>query len=69
MAKLNLLNKIFNAGPIILLYYLSISEVNINLEKLLDILTFNLPVIIIFFLDLEKTFSNGNRAYLCCRVI
>jgi rod shape-determining protein MreD len=54
MAKLNLLNKIFNAGPIILLYYLSISEVNINLEKLLDILTFNLPVIIIFFWILKK---------------
>ena len=54
MAKLNLLNKIFNAGPIILLYYLSISEVSINLEKLLDILTFNLPVIIIFFWILKK---------------
>ena len=33
MAKLNILNKIFNAGPLILLYYLSISEIDTNLEK------------------------------------
>ena len=35
MAKLNLLNKISNAGPLLLLYYLSISEVDTNLEKIL----------------------------------
>ena len=33
MAKLNFLNKFFNAGPLILLYYLSISEIDTNLEK------------------------------------
>jgi rod shape-determining protein MreD len=54
MAKFNLLNKIFNAGPIILLYYLSISEVDTNLEAIFEIFSFNLPIIIIFFWILKK---------------
>jgi len=54
VAKLNLLNKIFNAGPLILLYYLSISEVDTNLEKVFEIFTFNLPIIIIYFWILKK---------------
>ena len=32
------MNKIFNAGPLILLYYLCISEVDTNLEKIFEIL-------------------------------
>ena len=54
MAKLNILNKIFNAGPLILLYYLSISEVDTNLEKTFEIFTFNLPIIIIYFWILKR---------------
>ena len=54
MAKLNLLNKIFNAGPLILLYYLSISEIDTNLEKVFEIFTFNLPIIIIYFWILKR---------------
>ena len=54
MAKLNLLNKIFNAGPLILLYYLSISEVDANLEKIFEIFSINLPIIIIYFWILKK---------------
>jgi rod shape-determining protein MreD len=54
MAKLNLLNKIFNAGPLILLYYLSVSEVDTNLEKVFEIFTFNLPIIIIYFWILKR---------------
>ena len=54
MAKVNLLNKIFNAGPLILLYYLSISEIDTNLEKTFDIFTFNLPIIIIYFWILKR---------------
>ena len=54
MAKLNLLNKFFNAGPLILLYYLSISEIDTNLEKVFEIFTFNLPIIIIYFWILKK---------------
>jgi hypothetical protein len=44
MAKFNLLNKIFNAGPLILLYYLSISEIDTNLEKIFEIFTVNLQL-------------------------
>jgi rod shape-determining protein MreD len=54
MARLNLLNKIFNTGPLILLYYLSISEVDTNLEKVFEIFTFNLPIIIIYFWILKR---------------
>ena len=44
MAKLNLLNKIFNTVPLILLYYLSISEVDTKLQKIFTIFSFNLPI-------------------------
>ena len=54
MAKLNLLNKFLNSGPLLLLYYLSISEIDTNLEKTFDIFTFNLPIIIIYFWILKK---------------
>ena len=36
MAKGIILNKLFSAGPLFLLYYLSISEVDTNFEKLFD---------------------------------
>ena len=54
MAKLNFLNKISNAGPLLLLYYLSISEIDTNFEKIFEIFTFNLPIIIIYFWILKK---------------
>ena len=54
MAKLNLLNKFFNTAPLILLYYLSISEIDTNLEKVFEIFTFNLPIIIIYFWILKR---------------
>ena len=54
MAKLNLLGKIFKSGPLLLLYYLSISEVDTNLEKVFEIFTFNLPIIIIYFWILKR---------------
>jgi len=52
--KLDLLNKTFKAGPLILLYYLSISELDTNLEKLFQVFTFNLPIIIIYFWILKR---------------
>ena len=54
MARLNLLNKIFNAGPLTLLYFLSISEVDANLENMFEVFAFNLPIIIIYFWTLKK---------------
>ena len=59
MAKLNLLNKILNAGPLLFLYYLSISEVDTNLEKIFEIFTFNLPIIIIYFWILKRPVIMG----------
>jgi rod shape-determining protein MreD len=54
MAKKNLLNKILTLAPLLLLYYLSISEVDTNLEKIFNFFTFNLPIIIIYFWILKK---------------
>ena len=54
MAKTNLLNKFLNLGPLFLLYYLSISEIDTNLEKVFEIFSFNLPIIIIYFWILKK---------------
>ena len=38
MAKSSFISKIYNAGPLLLLYYLCISEVDSNLEKFLKYL-------------------------------
>ena len=54
MAKLNILNKIYAAGPLILLYYLSISDVDTNLENFLEIFSINLQIIIIYFWMIKK---------------
>ena len=54
MARLNLLNKFFKSAPLLLLYYLSISEIDTNLEKVFEIFTFNLPIIIIYFWILKR---------------
>ena len=50
MAKSSFINKIFNAGPLILLYYLCISEVDTNLEKIFEIFTLNFQIILILSL-------------------
>ena len=49
MAKGNFIHKLFSSGPLILLYYLSISELDTNLEKLFEIFSLNLQIIIIYF--------------------
>ena len=54
MAKINIINKIFTAGPLILLYYLSISEVDANLENFLEIFSINLKIIIIYFWMIKR---------------
>ena len=54
MAKLNILNKIYSAGPLILLYYLSISDVDANLENFLEIFSINLQIIIIYFWMIKR---------------
>ena len=54
MVRLNLFNKFLNFVPLLLLYYLSISEIDTNIEKTFDIFTFNLPIIIIYFWILKR---------------
>ena len=59
MAKINILNKIYLAGPLILLYYLSISEVDTNLENTLEIFSINLQIIIIYFWMIKRPILMG----------
>ena len=59
MAKLNILNKIYAAGPLILLYYLSMSDIDANLENFLDIFSINLQVIIIYFWMIKRPSMMG----------
>ena len=54
MAKGNLLHKLYAAGPLILLYYWSISENEANLEKVFEIFSFNLQLIIIYFWIIKR---------------
>ena len=62
MAKTNILSKIFNAGPIILLYYLCLSEVDTNFENIFEIFTLNFQIILIYFWVLKKpeVMANGH---------
>ena len=49
MLHLNLTRKIINLGPLILLYYLSVSEIDSHFENYFEILSFNIQLIIIYF--------------------
>ena len=59
MAKINILNKIYAAGPLILLYYLSISDADTNLENFLEIFSINLQIIIIYFWMIKRPILMG----------
>ena len=54
------INKLINLGPIILLYYLSISELDTYFENFFEILSFNIQLIIIYFWSLKKPELLGN---------
>tara|TARA_B100001057_G_C22680307_1_gene883491 strand:+ start:402 stop:914 length:513 start_codon:yes stop_codon:yes gene_type:complete len=62
MAKASILSKIYNIGPLILLYYLCISEVDSNLEKIFEIFTLNFQIILIYFWVLKRPdiMANGH---------
>ena len=53
-------NKLINLGPIILLYYLSISELDTYFESFFEILSFNIQLIIIYFWALKRPEALGN---------
>ena len=52
--------KIINLGPIILLYYLSISEVDTHFENYFEILSFKILLIIVYFWVLKRSILLGN---------
>ena len=54
MLHFRTMNKLINLGPIILLYYLSISEIDAHFENYFEILSFNIQLIIIYFWVLKK---------------
>ena len=62
MARTTLISKIYNSGPLILLYYLCISEVDSNFEKMFEIFTLNLQIILIYFWVLKRPeiMANGH---------
>ena len=62
MAKASFINKIYNAGPLLLLYYLCLSEVDTNLEKTFEIFTLNFQIILIYFWVLKRpdVMANGH---------
>ena len=62
MAQTSLFYKIYNAGPLLLLYYLCISEVDTNLENVFEIFTLNFQIILIYFWVLKKPeiMANGH---------
>ncbi len=49
MMHFRTINKIINFGPLIFLYYLSISELDSHFENYFEILSFNIQLIIIYF--------------------
>ena len=60
MANYKVMSKILNLGPLILLYYLSISEIDSHFENYFEILSFNIQLIIIYFWSLKRPEVLGN---------
>ena len=62
MAKSSFVNKVFNAGPLILLYYLCISEVDTNFEKMFEIFSLNFQIILVYFWVIKRPdiMANGH---------
>ena len=54
MLNFRILQKLINLGPLIFLYYLSISEIDSHFENYFEILSFNIQLIIIYFWSLKK---------------
>ena len=60
MSKLNTISKVINLGPLILLYYLSVSEIDSHFENYFEILSFNIQSIIIYFWVSKRPEALGN---------
>ena len=60
MLNFKTINKIINLGPLILLYYLSVSEIDSHFENYFEILSFNIQLIIIYFWVLKRPEALGS---------
>ena len=60
MTGLRYFKKFINLGPLILLYYLSISEIDSQFENYFEILSFNLQLIVIYFWSLKRPEALGS---------
>ena len=60
MPRVNIMKKFINLGPLIFLYYLSISEIDSHFENYFEILSFNIQLIIIYFWSLKRPEVLGN---------
>ncbi len=56
----NLKYSIINSFPLIILYYLSISEIDTHFSNMFEILSFNLQIIIIYYWMLKNSTVLGN---------
>ena len=56
----NLRANIVNSLPLIILYYLSISEIDTHFSNMFEILSFNLQIIIIYYWMLKNSSVLGN---------
>ncbi len=54
------ISKLVKLGPLILMYYLSISEIDTYFENYFEILSFNIQLIIIYFWSLKRPEILGN---------
>ena len=60
MSSYKLITKIINLGPLLLLYYLSVSEIDTHFENFFEILSFNIQLIIIYFWVLKRPEALGS---------
>ena len=60
MINSRLVSKTFNYGPVIFLYYFSISDIDGHFENYFEILSFNIQLIVIYFWVLKKQSLLGN---------
>ena len=60
MSKFNTISKAINLGPLVLLYYLSLSEIDSHFENYFEILSFNIQLIIIYFWAIKRPEVLGN---------
>ena len=60
MLNSSAITKLASLGPIIFLYYLSVSEIDTHFENYFEILSFNIQLIIIYFWSLKRPQIMGN---------